>query len=272
MSDKGGNARAGGGTLARAVLVLEALAAAESPQPVRGVAELTGLSKSSVQRLLAELESVDLATQDSTTRQYRLGPRALALGMAYQRRVDVRRAAYPHMVALRDATGETIGISVALADQLLHVEQVESELGLHARFDIGRPLPLWSGAPARLLLAVRSDEEIDGIVARRDHADLVPVNPPPSKQLLADVAAVRQMGHARAFEETLPGVHTMSVPVRGGSGDLVAVLSVTAPSIRLPADRMDDLLPQVSRTAAAVSKDLGWRGAPGLPEIRRHRP
>ncbi len=69
------------------------------------------------------------------------------------------------MAALRDATGETVGISVALADQLLHVDQVESELGLHARLDIGRPLPLWSGAPARLLLAVRSDEEIAEIVA-----------------------------------------------------------------------------------------------------------
>lgn len=270
MSDKGGDARAGRGTLARAVLVLEVLAAAETAESVRGLAELTGLSKSSVQRLLVELVSVDLATQDATTRRYRLGPRALALGMAYQRRVDIRRAAYPHMVALRDATGETVGISVALADQLMHIEQVESEFGLHARFDIGRPLPLWSGAPARLLLAVRPDEEITEIVARRDHADLVPVNPPSSEQLLADVAAVRRMGHARAFEETLPGVHTMSVPVRGASGDLVAVLSVTAPSIRLPAERMDDLLPQVSRTSAAVSKDLGWRGAAGLPEALRH--
>lgn len=256
------------GVLQRAVRVLEVLAAADQPQSVRAVAELTGLSKSAVQRLMAELVSVDLATQDPVSRRYRLGPRALALGVAYQRRMDVRQAALPHMAALRDATDETVGLSVALADQLLHVDQVESTLGLHARLDIGRPLPLWSGAPARLLLAVRPDAEIAEIVRQRKHADLVPVNPPDPEQLLQEVDAVRRAGHARAFEETLPGVNTMSVPVRGATGDLMAVLSVTAPSIRLPAETMDRLLPQVTATAEAISAALGWRGAMGLPEPR----
>lgn len=258
----------GSGVLQRAVRVLEVLAAAEQPQSVRAIATSSRLSKSSVQRLLAELASVELATQDPVSRRYRLGPRALALGVAYQRRMDVRQVALPHMAALRDTTGETVGLSVALGDQLLHVDQVESALGLHARLDIGRPLPLWSGAPARLLLAVRPDEEIAEIVRQRKHADLVPVNPPEPGSLLREVEAVREAGHARAFEETLPGVNTMSVPVLGAHGDLMAVLSVTAPSIRLPAARMDQLLPVVSATARAIGAELGWTEAMGGPGSR----
>lgn len=257
------------GVLHRAVQVLEVLAAAEQPQSVRALAEQAGLSKSAVQRLLAELVTVELATQEPVSRRYRLGPRALALGVAYQRRMDVRQVALPQMTRLRDESGETVGLSVALADQLLHVEQVESTWGLHARFDIGRPLPLWSGAPARLLLAVRPDTEIEEIVRQRKHADLVPINPPEPERLLREVREVRRVGHARAFEETLPGVNTMSVPVLGAHGDLMAVLSVTAPSIRLSAVTMDELLPQVCTVAEAISTQLGWRGSLRLPEPGR---
>lgn len=243
--------------LARAVRVLEALAAGRPPQSVRALADRTGLSKSAVQRILADLVDTDLASRDPATRHYALGPRTLALGMAYQRRVDVRRAALPHLRRLRDATGETVGVSVGLADQVVHVDQVESESRLRAQLEIGRPLPLWYGAPARLLLTVRSPAQVDRILVDRATVDVEPANPPSARALRADVERVRATGVARAFEETLPGVSTISVPVLGAAGDLVAVLSLTAPSIRLSDERIEQLLPDVLAAAAAVSTDLG---------------
>jgi DNA-binding IclR family transcriptional regulator len=246
------------GIVQRAVRVLEALAAAAEPMSIRALAAQSGLSKSAAQRLLSDLVSTELAAQDPVTRQYHLGPRTLALGMAYQRRVDVRRAALPHMGRLRDATGETVGISVGLADQLLHVDQVESDSPLRAHFDIGRPLPLWSGAPARLLLAVRSDDEIRRILSERLGTDVTPVNPPTAEELIRDVETVRTVGYACAFEETLPGVSTMSVPIFGSKRELAAVLSITAPSIRLTRERVEEVLPEASRCAAAISSELGY--------------
>jgi len=256
-----------GSLIRRAAHVLDVLAAAEHPLSIRALAERAELSKSAVQRILADLVTTDLATQEPVTKRYRLGPRTLALGMAYQRRIDVRRAALPHMRSLRDATGETIGISVGLADQMLHVDQVESESALHARFDIGRPLPLWTGAPARLFLAVRDDEDILRIVSERVDTDLTPFNPPDRDALIQDVQAVRAAGHACAFEETLPGVNTMSVPVRGLRGELAAVLSLTAPSSRLPRERVEELMPAVATCAHAISADLGWMGSDEDPQV-----
>jgi len=249
------------GQLQRAVRVLDVLADADQPLTIRAVAECTMLSKSAVHRLLADLVTTDLATQDPATRRYRLGPRTLALGMAYQDRMDVRRVALPFMRSLRDTTGETIGLSVGLGDEVLHIEQVESESPLRARFDIGRPLPLWSGAPSRLLLAERSDEEVRRIVSDRAHPSLAPVNPPSPEALMKEVLAVRGAGHAGAFEETLPGVSTLSVPVHGASGDLAAILSLTAPSSRLDRDQTREVLPSVMETARSISNALGWRGA-----------
>lgn len=254
---------AGGGVLRRAARVLDVLAAAPEPLSIRRVAERAGLSKSAVQRLLTDLVATDLAAQDQVTRRYGLGPRTLALGMAYQRRVDLRRVALPHMLRLCQATGETAGISVGLGDQLLHLEQVESPSRLRALFDIGRPLPLWFGAPARLLLAVRSDEEVHRIASERVTTDLTPVDPPTPDDLVREVRRVRATGVAAAFEETLPGVNTVSVPVWGADGALAGMLSVTAPSARLPSARVEELLPDLQASATAISTDLGW--LPSVP-------
>lgn len=247
------------GLLRRAVAVLDTLAADSAPPSVRTIAERTGLSKSSVQRILVELEGVDLAVQDAATRRYRLGPRTLALGSAYQRGLSLHGAAIGPMTDLAAEVTETVGISVGHADRLIHVEQVEPHRRLSARFDVGRPLPLWFGAPAKVVLAERADEEILRVLGDREQTEIEPVNPPAPDELRRQVADVRRTGHARAFEETIEGVHTLSVPVRGALGDLAAVLSVTAPSERLPDERMNEVLPSLLAAAAVISGRLGHR-------------
>ena len=247
------------GLLRRAVAVLDVLAVDTAAPSVRSIAERTGLSKSAVQRILAELEGVDLAVQDPDSRRYRLGPRTLALGSAYQRGLSLHAAAIGPMTDLAAEVAETVGLSVGHADRLIHVEQVEPQRRLSARFDVGRPLPLWFGAPARVLLSERSDDDILRVLDDREHTDVVPVNPPAPDDLRRQVEDVRRTGHARAFEETIEGVHTVSVPVRGAQRELAAVLSITAPSERLPDERMDELLPRLEEAASQIAGRLGYR-------------
>ncbi|MCF6377526.1 IclR family transcriptional regulator [Nocardioides KLBMP 9356] len=247
------------GLLRRAVAVLDLLATDTAAPSVRSIAERTGLSKSAVQRILVELEGVDLAVQDPSTKRYGLGPRTLALGSAYQRGLSLHAAAIGPMTDLAADVTETVGISVGHADRLIHVEQVEAQRRLSARFDVGRPLPLWFGAPAKVVLAERTEAEVLRVLADRETTDLEPVNPPTPDELRRQLDDVRRLGHARAFEETIEGVHTLSVPVRGALDDLAAVLSITAPSDRLPDGRMDEVLPSLLAAAAVISGRLGHR-------------
>ena len=252
------------GLLRRAVAVLDCLADDAATPSVRAIAERTGLSKSAVQRILVELESVDLAVQDPS-RRYRLGPRTLALGAAYQRGLSLHAAAVGPMTELVAEVSETVGLSVGRADRMIHVEQVEAQRRLSARFDVGRPLPLWFGAPARVLLAERSDDDVSRVLEVRELTDIEPADPPTAAALRRQVDDVRRTGHARAFGETIEGVHTLSVPVRDALGDLAAVLSITAPSDRLPVARMDELLPRLQDAAARISVSLGHRVAAVAP-------
>jgi DNA-binding IclR family transcriptional regulator len=130
---------------------------------------------------------------------------------------------------------------------------------LRRTFEIGRPYPLWSGAPSRLVLAGRPDSEVERIARERTPGDISPVRPPLPMELVQAVRTARMRGYAAAFEETIVGVNTLAAPVRGQADQVVATLSVTGPSVRLNRSAMDAILGDVVATAQAVSVEIGGR-------------
>ena len=52
----------------------------------------------------------------------------------------------------------------------------------------------------------------------------------------------------------------MACPIRDYSGDIVAGISITGPSTRLPDEQVLHYLPVLSATAAQISAALGYRG------------
>lgn len=52
----------------------------------------------------------------------------------------------------------------------------------------------------------------------------------------------------------------MAVPLRDSSGQVVAALTVTGPSLRLPPDRIQHVLPLLLSAAHKISRRLGYRG------------
>ncbi len=244
-------------SLRRAVQTLDALARAESALSIREIADAVDVSKSAVQRILSSLVETGLAVQDPGSRRYGLGPRTLVLGTAYQKKLDLRSVALPHMTRLRDLTGETVGLSVRVGDELLHIEQVESLSALRRSFEIGRTLPLWCGAPSRLFLADLPEAEMREILRRRRTSAIVPADPPTAKQLAASVQECRARGYATAYGETIAGVNTVAGPVRGADGSVVATLSITGPSTRLDEAALTRWAALLLETTGLVSTLLG---------------
>ena len=107
----------------RVVGLLDTLARADQDLTVRELAAEVDVSKSATQRMLSSLVETGLAVQHPGSRRYGLGPLTLVLGTAYQRRIDLRALASAPMTSLRDLTGETVGLSVVVGDELLHISK-----------------------------------------------------------------------------------------------------------------------------------------------------
>jgi IclR family acetate operon transcriptional repressor len=264
------------GSVAKAVRVLQGIAAAGGGLGARELAQRVGEPRSTVQRLLQTLEATGMVVQDPDSQGYALGPLTLQLGMACLRRMDLRQEAVPVMRGLRDVTGETVGLNVRVGDARMYIEQIESRLQLRAKAELGAPYALHTGSPGRVLLAFLPQPEIERILA----ATAVPSQgraPKRKAELLALLAEIRASGHAMAFEETIAGLNTIAAPVRDHRGDVVAALSVSGPAGRFGAERMEEVRPLLLDAAEEISFRLGHgqpaaaSGAAAAPRTARRR-
>ncbi|GIL26105.1 IclR family transcriptional regulator [Actinocatenispora comari] len=244
-------------SLRRGIELLEALRTAETGLGVRELAARVELPKSTVARLLRTLDECRLASQDPVTRRYRLGPRTLALGAAYQARLDLRLIAVGPMRRLRDLTGESVGLSVALGAERMFIEEVQSVSELRTTSELGHPYPIWAGAPGRVLIAGMTAERRDAVLADAG-ADAWRVATPAGRDgLLALLDEIRTAGYASASNESVPGVSAVAAPVHDHAGAVVAALSISGPSGRFTDAARHEALTELFGTARAITAALG---------------
>jgi len=237
------------------------LASFTRERPIAGVSELarlTGLSRSTVHRLLSTLSNHGMVQQLSGHTAYSLGPRLLTLAETARGHLTLDRQAEPVMTWLRDRTSETVGLHVLDAGPSRRtVAQVESTQALRRTYtDLGSPRPAHLGAPGKILLAFADEELRQRILSsplrRADGRTPVPVS-----ELRAELARIVERGYATSVEERVRGVVALAVPVRDHTGLVVAALSVSIPAARAGLPQLEATAPLALEAATALSHRLG---------------
>ncbi|MGH2381882.1 MAG: IclR family transcriptional regulator, partial [Candidatus Limnocylindria bacterium] len=186
----------------RAVAILDAFSAERSEMGVSELARITGLSPSTVHRLLVTLRRHELVQQLPHGRNYALGPRLLRLAQVAFSSVNLQAAAQTIMPNLRDQCDETVGLHVRHGPKSRTVlSQVESRQPLRRSYtEIGLSIPIYQGAPGKVLLAYSPpefvEEVLSGELARATHRTITD----PDK-LRVELARVLKKGYALSFEE-----------------------------------------------------------------------
>jgi DNA-binding IclR family transcriptional regulator len=81
-----------------------------------------------------------------------------------------------------------------------------------------------------------------------------------SAWIAADLQRIRTRGYLMTTDEVVAGAASVSAPVRDASGQVVAVMSVSAPTMRMRPPRPRALLPMVLDAAMKLSRMLGGAG------------
>jgi IclR family acetate operon transcriptional repressor len=242
----------------RAVAILDSFTAERPALGVAEIARITGLKRSTVHRLLVTLRRNELVQQLPNSTDYALGPHVLRLAEVAFHHIDLERTARTIMPRLRDECGETIGLHTRLGPTTRTVlDQVESRQPLRRTYtEIGIPIPIYLGAPGKVLLAYSSAELREEVLSGK----LEPATPrtitDPDK-LRTELDRTRRKGYALSLGERVPGISTLAVPVRNHTGAVVAALSVTGPSSRLSKKKLLQLVTPAAAAAGEISANLG---------------
>jgi IclR family transcriptional regulator, pca regulon regulatory protein len=255
--------------LARGLDILASFGADHRSMSLSEVATAAGLFRPTARRLLLTLEELGYVRSADGT--FELTPKVMNLGMAYVSALGLWDIARPHLESLVARTGESSSMAQLDGSDIVYVARVSVPKLIALRVEIGTHFPAAQTSQGKVLLAALPADQVTAVLSQPSRSGLPPYIGRSPDQLRDELAGVRARGWALADEELAPGVRSVAVPVRDGTGAVRAAMNVTVHAAETTTQRLlHDYLPLLLTTAGEISADWAiWLSRPHV-EIARH--
>ena len=255
MSNAATETASGVQSVDRALRILEILARS-GESGVTEIAASLEVHKSTAFRLVATLEQHGLVEQVEGRGKYRLGVGLLRLAGATTARLDVVQEARPICRRLAQETGETVNIAVLSESSALYLDQVAGSSALQSHNWVGQHIPLHATSNGKVLLSGLEGDRLGEVLRRLpSYTDATITR---KSKLRQELERVRADGYAVAVDELEVGLSAVAAPIRNAHGDVIASMSVSGPTFRMPTDKLDRAVKLCVDAADEVSHRLGW--------------
>ena len=240
----------------RALLIIETLAEDDEGYRLTDLAVRTGLSPSTVHRLLTTLEKRRFVQFDRDESVWHIGAQSFAVGSTFVRRRNFVTQALPYLRKLRDQTRETANLAVVDDGAMVILTRVESREIMRSVTKVGGRVPMVASGLGKALLSTYSEEDVFAIIQREGMPRLTSKSIVRAGELCKSLHDIRQQGYSVDDEEALIGLRCVSAVVYDDCSEPLAAISVSGKASRVPHDRLPVLGKLVQEVAAELTKAL----------------
>ncbi|RVW05498.1 IclR family transcriptional regulator [Rhodococcus xishaensis] len=236
--------------LGKVVTVLDAFTAEDHWVSFSELVRRTGLNKTTLHRLLAELVGTRLI--DRSGAGYRLGRHLFELGMRASVERGLIEVATPFLEDLRERTRETVHLGVLEGEEVVYVAKIGGHSQAESPSRVGGRMPLYCTAIGKAMLAHSPSElkarTLAGPLPRRTPRTITVPG-----RLARQLDTIAETGVAFEYEESAVGIVCVAAAILDADDRPVAGVSVTGPATRL---RPDAHTNQVRAAAAGIAATL----------------
>jgi IclR family acetate operon transcriptional repressor len=213
-------------------------------------------------RLLGTLRGYDLVRE--TAEGYAVGVAAAILAASLAEGLDLRTEALPVLTRLRELTGETVHLGVLSGPHIVYIEKLDSPNAVRMVSRIGGTNPALRTAIGTSILAASTPETIEQTIAASEliYGPLVT-----RSELEPSLERIRSRGFGEDLEANEVGICCLGAAITDLSGQPIAGISVSTPSLRFRRDRIDELGAAVREAAWEISRRLGAEAALGAAPV-----
>ncbi|MGA1843065.1 MAG: IclR family transcriptional regulator [bacterium] len=246
-------------SVSHAMDILESFLGDDAEQGVTTLSMKLKLPKNNIFRLLSTLQCRGYVEQNENTGNYRLGMKTFELGQAFLRRMGLVNQAHSILDHLVLQTSETAYLSVYEDGEVIYVDMVETKHPVRIIPMIGKRVPAHCTAVGKVQLAYKSREEIKRIIKERGLRSYTPNTVVDEEVFLAHLEEVARNGYAIDNEEYEEEVRCVACPVWDYTNSVVAGVTISGPTLRMPEERIrDPLIPILKQAALEISHRLGY--------------
>ena len=239
----------------RIVRVVEGVVDAGGAVGPRGLARTLGLDRSTVGRILQQLEGLDVL--ERTEHGYRPGPRLFTLGRVLAAIDTLPNVIGPVLGDLVERFDETCYICAFHGDAAVFTHEIQSSKPLRLVVELGKPVPLHAGAAGRAILAGLDRATASALLGPGPLPQLTPATITDVDRLLDLADEDRHRGYTASFEERIPDSTAVAAPFFARGGICQGSVVFTSPITRIDRARVPEIGRAVHAAAAKISARLG---------------
>lgn len=245
--------------LARGLDVLRCFSRTASPLGPTEVAQMSGLPKSTVTRLIHTLTRLDYLSYLQESGKYRLGPAMLTLNTTPREQRDVREIARPLMQELAASTGAQVALVTRDQLSVLYLETFRGQSLVTLNLNVGSRIPLAVTAGGRAYLAALPAAERANLLERirsLDEHAWTTLEP----RIEASLNEYVETGCCSSLGDWVRQINGLAVPLALGPGVPLMVVSIAGVADLYPAEKMlNEIRPKLLALARAIEAQAGHR-------------
>ena len=223
-------------SVARALEVLELVATASGPLPVKAVASRLGISLGTAYHVMHTLEHGGYVVRLGQGR-FGLGSKVASLARMFTDVVDLFPEVRPHLDALAEQAREDVYLGVMRGGEIVVADVVEGSASLHVGdLGVGFSGVAHTTALGKVLLAATPDGDLDHYLGERRLVRFTARTLVDRRHVKRHLRAVRELGVARDLEEFAEGVCCVAFPIHGPAGETLASIGISVPAERWRAE------------------------------------
>ena len=246
----------------KALAIIELLAQSREPMRLRDISQALQLNASTTLRFLTSLQNCEYVAQEADTARYYLTYKICRIANQLSSKTELQTITHPYLIALSQQFHEALCVSVERDMTMVYIDVATGpDQTLMSMQHIGNVSPMHSTGNGKLRLLTYSEEQIDKLIREKGLPRFTENTITTKRGLLAELKRVREEGFAYDNEECEIGSRCVACPIRDYTGTIIAGISVTGPTARMTAERVErEIKPQLAAAAEKISQALGYKG------------
>lgn len=242
-------------SLDRGLRVIQAFGRERRPMTLSRVAEVTGLARATVRRILLTLQTSGFVSGDE--RMFSLTPRVLLLASSYLDSNQINTVMQPFMDEVAFSAREVCSLAMLDGHEVVFIARSSPAKVFLTGLEIGYRLPAFCSSVGRVLLGRLPDGELEQELDRMMPQAMTPQTITDKAAVLATIKTDRANGYSLVDREAEPHFRSISVPIRRYDGVVIAAANIGAHVDRITtADMIARFLPLLKGLAVTTQPML----------------
>lgn len=250
-----------GTVLLKADVILDYLYTASTPQVLSKIAEKTGLTKSTLSKILETLEFIGYVSRNNENKTYTLGSKFIKYSSKQLESYQFDHSVLAKIDELYEKFDETVHLGVFQNDKIVTTKKLQSSKSVVCiSSEIGESKDLYSSAMGKAVLAEMDDKQLFKYINDHDFIPKTDKTIASTQKLLSELVTIRSNGYSIDNEENEEGVYCIGVTISkeqtNNSKDIIGAFSVSIPIYRATTETVDEIVDHLLSVKQSIRDKL----------------